>query len=236
MLWGLGLGAKLGNYSGTLGVETSSFGPLLDDVDLDPDDVSDLIETMAGVAGYFADGDWTLRYKLSSLKLGDDPRGTLSSGDPYASAWTYKFTVVDVVFGYTAYRSANKKVALTPIIGIRYIKHKPELTLSVGGAIGESRFMEFDQNWTDFLIGATASIALAPKWIWSLRGDAGFGGSEGTYNFQTAVSWRFWDKMSAGPTFSYMAVDYENGDIGDADWFLYDMDESGVGFGFMFHF
>jgi hypothetical protein len=79
-------------------------------------------------------------------------------------------------------------------------------------------------------------VVIAPKWSWSTNLDAGFGGSNGTFSLSTTVNWRFWKYMSAGPTFIFSAIDYENGEAGDSDWYLYDANEFGWGISVLGHF
>ena len=87
-----------------------------------------------------------------------------------------------------------------------------------------------------FWLALPSTWLLSPKVNWSTSFDAGFGGSNGTYNFTTAISWRFWKYMSIGPNFSFMAIDYENGERGDSDWYLYDANEFGWGASCLIHF
>jgi hypothetical protein len=86
------------------------------------------------------------------------------------------------------------------------------------------------------LVGASIGYVFSPKWNWIIAGDAGFGGSEGTYTFQTSLSWRVWKHISFGPTYRYASIDFENDERGDPDWFLYDTNESSPGISLMYHF
>ena len=72
--------------------------------------------------------------------------------------------------------------------------------------------------------------------MWNNRITAGFGGSEGTYMGQTGITWIFYKGWSSTLYGNYTAVEFENGDEGDSDWYLYDIDEFGIGLGFLYNF
>ncbi len=72
-------------------------------------------------------------------------------------------------------------------------------------------------------------MAFAKKWSWDSLLNGGLGGSEGSYTFQTGIGWHFAKHWSASLYGKLAAVEYENGRPGDSDWYLYDVDEFGVG-------
>ena len=82
----------------------------------------------------------------------------------------------------------------------------------------------------------TLAVPLAEKWVWNNRVDAGFGGSEGTYSANTGVTWRFYKGWASTLYSKYTAIEFENGNRGDADWYLYDVDEFGVGLAVLYNF
>ncbi len=93
-----------------------------------------------------------------------------------------------------------------------------------------------DNDWTDLLIGITHAYPFSKKLAWTNQLDGGFGGSEGTLHFNTALQWRVaksWNLSFAG---DYRAVDFENASEGASDWYLYDVDEFGFGLGFAYIF
>jgi hypothetical protein len=232
--WGVGTGITQMNIEGDIGLNVDGIGPVQVPVDLDPDEFRDLIETAFGFGGYFTDGKWVIGYKLGFFELLDEPSGTTPGGASYTSEFFFDMTFGEFTIGNVVWKSSNGKMSLTPFVGARYIKHELGSTINVTG-IG-TRVRSTENEWTDFLIGTSVKYAFAPKWLLSASLDGGFGGSEGTVNFSAGLSWRFWKYMSAGPMFSYKAVEFENGEKGDADWYLYDVDEFGVGASFLFHF
>jgi hypothetical protein len=68
-----------------------------------------------------------------------------------------------------------------------------------------------------------------------MGGDAGFGGSNGAFFFTSSLMISPGKHFSFGPNFTYTAHDFENGEVGDVDWYLYDVNEYGAGIAFMFN-
>ncbi len=230
--FGIGTGLTRMNDQGDIGFHTDIAGPVLAEIDLDPDDFDDLIQTAIGGGGYATNGKWMVKFMLASIKLGDDPSGILPDGiTPFTADFSFDMTVGHLTVGYTAYRQG--RIVVQPFVGLRYIKHDFGVDLTVG-TTPISRGGR-DHNWTDILIGTSFGVALTPKVHWNTSFDAGFGGSNGTFNFATGISWRFWKYMSIGPNFSFMAIDYENDDMGDTDWYFYDSNEFGWGASFLIH-
>ncbi len=224
--WSFGIGTGLFrmNAKGDQGFNTQS-GPIEFEVDLDPDDFSDLTESAIGFAGYATDGTWMIQYSFSNLELEDTASvGTVSA--------TIGFDIMggEITAAYPVYRSPQ--MILGVLGGARYTKH--ELSINVtDGATTLNRAI--DNDWTDALVGLTLTVPLAEKWVWNNRVDAGFGGSEGTYSGNTGVTWRFYKGWSSTLYAKYTAVEFENGNRGDTDWYLYDVDEFGLGLGIAYN-
>ncbi len=93
-----------------------------------------------------------------------------------------------------------------------------------------------DESWTDLLFGLTHAYALSDTVAWTSRVDYGVMGSEGTLFVDTGITWRFRDAWSARFYASSLAHDYEEGDPGDSDYYVYDVDEFGAGISILYHF
>lgn len=238
--FGLGTGFTFMNAQGDQGLNAGRFGPIQHEIDLDPSDFQDLMETAFGLGGYSTDGVWMIQAAFGKLKLGGEPSGSLPAavgGGTYALDAFFEITFGEFSVGYVAYRSTNMKFSLTPYAGVRYMKHELGADLSItqaGGTAALSR--SIDNNWTDVLVGTSVGYVFSPKWSWTAKADAGFGGSEGTYSFMTGLSWKVWKHLSLTPNFKFSAIDFENGVKGDADWYLYDANEFGGGLGVLYHF
>jgi len=232
--FGIGTGLKRANAQGDQGWNIPELGPVQLDIELDPDDFDDLIQTAIGFGGYATNGKWMVQFMLASIKMGDEPSGTLpNAGTTFTSDLSFDVTTGHVTVGYTAYR--QNRIVVQPFVGLRYFKHELGADLTVATTPPTASSRGFDNNWTDVLVGAALNVALSSKVNWNTSFDAGFGGSNGTFNLTTGISWRFWRYMSIGPNFSFMAIDFENGERGDSDWYLYDANEFGVGANFMIH-
>jgi hypothetical protein len=237
---GVGTGFTFLNAEGTEGFNTVAFGPIQADFSLDPSDFQDYMETGLGIGGYATDGTWMIQGQFGYLKLGGEPSGSLPAGvggGTFTTDLAYEILVGQFTVGYTAYRSKDMKFSVTPYAGVRYTKHKTSADLVITqGAIDTALSRSIDDNWVDALIGSSFGYAISPKVSWSFGGDVGFGGSNSTFTGKTDLSWKPLTWMSVGPNFSYSVIDYENGEKGDSDWYIYDADEWGAGIGVLFHF
>jgi len=222
---GIGTGLFALNLDGDLGMNTTLFGPVQIDVDLSTSEISDVMETGLGVGGFSAKGKWKILYSLQYLELGDDISGNTTPGSiPVAAKATFTASGAEVA---AIYQLAKKgKNIWGALGGLRYTKHEFDSTLTIGAS---TFTRNLDENWTDVLIGITHDRILSSKWSWNTRVDAGLGGSEGTLNVNTGASWGFADSWVASFYGKYTAQDYENGTKGDADWYLYDVNEFGLG-------
>ncbi len=223
--YGIGTGLFRMNAKGDQGFNTQS-GAVEFKIDLDPDDFSDLAESAFGFAGYATDGTWMVQYSFSNLELED----TASSG---AVSVTIGFDTVggEITVGHPVYRTPQ--MILGVLGGVRYTKHELSSDVTV---VATTVNWSIDNDWTDALVGLTLTVPLAEKWVWNNRVDAGFGGSEGTYSGNTGVTWRFYKGLSSTFYGKYTAVEFENGSKGDTDWYLYDVDEFGVGLAILYNF
>jgi hypothetical protein len=117
--------------------------------------------------------------------------------------------------------------------GIRYTKHEYDFELRVGAT---PLTRNIDHGWADVLIGLTHGTEISEKWTWSNRLDAGFGGSEGTYFFNSSFNWQFAKSWALGLYGKITSIEFENDDQGDSDWYFYDANEYGLGFNILYTF
>jgi hypothetical protein len=236
-VFGLGTGFSLLNTEGTMGFNTSAFGPIEAEYDLSPDDVQDLVETAFGFGVMASDGTWTVKASFMKIKLVDEPTGTLDGGFDFAADAFFEITGAEVTVGRTVYRSAGGGFSFTPHVGVRYTKHELGLDLTISDGIPTVLDADFvDENWTDVLVGTSFDFHLSPKVTWSTTVNAGFGGSEGTYKAATALTWKPAAHWAISPNASFTKTDFENGTRGDSDWYLYDSDDIAFGLTVMYLF
>jgi len=232
--YGVGTGLVFLNADGDIGLDTDLAGPVVLPVDLDAGDVMDYMETAFGLAGYATDGKWNIRYKVGTLELEDKPSGTTSSGAAVRAKVSFQTTIAELSIGQTFYQT--EKVALSAYVGTRYLHHDLENSLSITTPEGAtSKSKDIDNGWADARVGIGIDVPIAEKWAWGSSAEASFGESEGTYQANTGVAWRFADNWSTLVSANYIAVDFENGNKGDDNWYLYDVDETSLGVSVMYH-
>lgn len=226
---GVGTGIFALNLDGSIGIQTNLLGPVQVDVDLSTSEIGDLVETAFGIGGVSMSGKWKVLYSLQYMELADDNRGTTAIGTPVAADITFTASGAEVAGVYRFAMTGNN--AWGVLGGLRYTKHEFETNLVTGVTTLSNNI---DENWTDVIIGLTHDYAISKEWSWNTRLDAGFGGSEGTVLFSTGATWKFADEWVASFNGKYFANEYENGTEGDADWYLYDIDEFGIGANILF--
>lgn len=237
--WVFGIGTGLARMSseGTQGFNTNAVGPVEAPFDLSPDDFKDLMESGFGVATFLTNGTWMIKASVGQLKLGGDGVGTLQDGRQFSASAGFDITVAEASVGYTLYRSPANKFAFGSHVGALYTKHELSLDVSVADAGGPSNLSgATEESWTDFLVGTSFDISLAPKLGWGTVLDVGFGGSNGSFKAASALSWQVRPHIALSPNVSFSTTDFENGTKGDADWYLYDADDTTVGLAVMFIF
>ena len=170
-----------------------------------------------GFASYAARGKWKILLSAGTLTLEDKHGGDLFEWDR---------TQFELATVYTFAKTGNH--AWGGLFGVRNTGH--EWTSPISGLNG------IDESWTDGLIGLTHGVPFAGKWSWSSRLDGGFGESEGTVMITSGINWHVGSSWVFNLNARYSSVDFENGNPGDSDYYLYDVDETTIGIGFMYNF
>jgi hypothetical protein len=70
---------------------------------------------------------------------------------------------------------------------------------------------------------------LNTEWSWSSQADIGAGGSNFSYMLNTEVNWKFAENWTTRFYGQVLSIDYEDGNEGDADWYLYVAKKFGAG-------
>ena len=233
--WRHGIGTALFglNVQGDTGFGTQLLGPVQSEIDLSSSDISDYAKSAFGLAGFSTNGTWTINYGAKGMELEDESAGTTAGGVPVTSSFNFEATGADLS---AAYRFAGDDRSSWSVLGgLSYTKHDYEVGLSAGA---QSTLRQVDNDWTDVVVGLIYRLGISDNSSWTTRLDAGFGGSEGTYHLSTGVFWGLGAKQQwlLGLYGDFKAVEFENGSPGDADWYLYDVDEFGPGFAFSYVF
>jgi hypothetical protein len=228
--FGVGTGFFALNLDGDVGLDTVG-GPLEISIDLDNSDVADLVESAFGLSGFAAKDKWRILYAFQTLTLeGDGSNATRRAN------LTFDATGASV-FGEYNFANAGDN-SFGALFGLQFTKHELEGnyfdTTVMPAVLLFNR--NVDNDWVDGVVGLTHALSITDRVSWANRVHAAFGGSDGTYLLNTGINWHFAKHWSASFFGQYNAVDYENDDPGDPDWYLYDVDEFGVGIGVTYLF
>lgn len=209
--WNFGIGTGLGLFD--IDGELES-----DVVDLDLEyDIGD-IESGFGLNGYAANGPWVIRASASYLEVEADQ----DSDFVKVPDLNFERTNLELTVGYTFVEDGDWK--LGAFVGVR----NTDIELDQDAAVS------IDDDWTDVVIGGTASYAFAEEWTWDSMVQASFGDSEGTYGLTTGVTWMFAKNWSTSATITWETWEYDSDDAG-VDY-TYDADEVTLALGIMYHF
>ena len=130
------------------------------------------------------------------------------------------------------YRPSGTDSGVDYLAGFRNIS--VDKTLLVTPSIGPTQRFDGDSDFTDFFLGARYLSRFAQNWDFTLRGDYGFGDSEGTLNLLTSVGYRFNQLFALQLGYRYITMEFE--DTVDGDREETEIDLSGPYLGFVFRF
>lgn len=218
--WKFGIGTGIVSFSldGDIGFPTPGGGVIFD-IDLDNSDTSDLVESGFGFGGFAAKGKWQILYSLGTATLEDSDAGLSADWDR---------TQAEVAVVYNFAKTGNH--FWNVLFGARYVDHDWTFTTATTTA-------ELDESWTDGLIGITHVVPFATKWSWSNRLDAGFGDSESSTMFTTAINRRVGQHWLFNFNITLKSLEFGDAEeIANSDFYLYDVDETAFGIGFMYMF
>ena len=90
-------------------------------------------------------------------------------------------------------------------------------------------------TWADSSLGGRYEKKFSGKWTASLRGDIGTGGSDFAWFAQAAIGYDISEKFTLAAAYRILSLDRE-ADVDTADYFKYDIDQSGLGLAVAYHF
>ena len=216
--WKFGIGTGFSSFSldGDIGFATPGGGVVFT-VDLDNGDTSDLFESGFGLGGFAAKGKWRFLYALGTVTLEDSDAGLVASWDR---------TQIELAGVYNFAKTGKHSWGV--LFGIRNTNHEWEFSTALAS-------VSVDEDWTDALIGITHAVPFSGKWSWSNRLDAGFGDSESSYLFSSAINWHATKHWVFNFNVKQVSIEFgEVADIANSDFYLYDVDEPAAGIGFLY--
>jgi len=226
--FGIGTGISALDVDGDGGFNTRLLGPIDFDASLEPDQVRDLAESAFGLGGFARKGPWTLTYSVGRLTLEEDV-SAVQGGNSGTLDLNFETNGAEFLVHY-AFTSSGKHT-WSVIGGLRYTDQEYEVELVING--NEVFDGSVDDDWTDGILGLSYSYAFSNTLSWNTQVDYGFGGTDGTAHFNTGLSKVSGNWMFIG-ALDFKAIDYEEGNRGDSDWYLYDADETILGISFMY--
>lgn len=121
------------------------------------------------------------------------------------------------------------------LVGVRWWNNDFDLLVDSSELPGQvSR--EVDVDWVDIIVGARMIQQLGDDWYFMLRGDIGGVGSNFTSLVQVGLWWEFAENWQARAGYKSIWVDYEDGEVGNPDYFAYDTQTSGPLLGIVYQF
>lgn len=116
--------------------------------------------------------------------------------------------IIDLGAGYRIHEFTTEKGlpgTFDLLAGIRYYDSSTDLFEIEAGNFSSGT------DWTDFVIGGRLSYPLSEQWIFRLRGDLAFGGSDLTWNAVAAFDYKWKENWSLLIGYRILDIDYEDG-------------------------
>lgn len=130
------------------------------------------------------------------------------------------------------YRPSASDQGIDVIAGVRETDVDSQLQL-IPANLPTERYDTGD-SFTDVYVGARYLHRLSEAWDFSVRGDYGFGGSDGALNLMAQVGWRSRGSFGMSFAFRHLAFDLDQRVEGEA--VTNEFDFSGPAIGFLFRF
>ena len=102
--------------------------------------------------------------------------------------------------------------------------------------LGKTGTLSREVDWVDGVVGARYTHILNENWKLRMHGDIGAGGADITYGASAGVLYTINDLMDVDVKYRATWVDYEEGTLGQRDYFLYDAVTHGLILGLNFKF
>jgi hypothetical protein len=130
------------------------------------------------------------------------------------------------------YRPSATDSGIDVIAGIRDTDVDSNLIVTPGDT--QPQRFDTDSGFTDIYVGARYLHRLTESWDFSIRGDYGFGGSDGALNLVASVGWR--SRGAFGMSLAYRHLDFDVDERVEGEPVTNEFSFSGPALGFMFRF
>lgn len=228
--FGIGSGFQFLHAEGDVGF-TSFRGAENVDLDLDPSDFRDLMDSVFGFSFFAAKDKWRAVVGYGTLTLLDRANTELVGGalPPLRSKFEQTITFAEAAATY--HFATTGRHFWSALVGVRNTRHEYDVRLGIGA--GQTK-RKMDHDWTDAVLGFTHTYALRDRISWNNRIEAGLGQTDSFWAFNTSLNWQFARAWNLGFYIDYKMIDFENDSAGDSNWYLYDADEFGPGISIMY--
>ncbi len=203
------------HMDGTVGI-----GPVQTEIDVSPGDIFDNLQFGAMLAAEAGNGQWAIGFDGLYMDLGKDGEKLSTRYDAYQAG-----------LELTGFRR------LTPFFEVLAGGRLNLLGASFTSPASVT-LVDKDKAWFDPFIGARFIIPNTGKWTFMLRGDVGgFGvGSQFAWQVRPTVEYHVSKHWAFGVAYWALGMDYVSGEIGDGDYFKYNVTTFGpeIGVGYTF--
>jgi len=182
------------------------------DVDADFDDMIDFVDVGA-----------SFRYRATSDGLGWFLEGDYIRLDSSTDTPVNASAEVTLQLGELGF-SKTLREGLALYAGLRAQALDLELRAEPGFIGGD------DSSWVDGIVGLRWTAQRPGPWVAWVRGDIGAGESDSVWLAEIGGGYRFYEAWSMYLGYRVLSTDYEEDD------FVYDVEQSGLAFGFGFAF
>lgn len=202
------------------------------DVDVD---FSTILENLEGAALIHFEAHHQTGWGLS-IDYGFMELGGKTSNDNGSSA---KVTVRQGVFeALGIYKTALSNGTLDYFTGIRWWDNDLDFDIKVSALSGDGIVKEIKADWIDIVLGVRWQEKINENWSFHAQADIGGFGleSEFTSSLSTGVQYKISDLMTLNLKYKATWVDFDEGNIGQPEYFEYDTVTHGPIIGLIFNF
>lgn len=216
-----GLYGWLSGLEGTIGVADIAEEP----IDATFDDLAGYVDF--AMAGHFEtrNASTVLIADVSYTGLGAERDATVAN-QPVTVDGDLQQWIVELGGGYRV------SPALTLLVVGRYYNLDTGATFNIDG---QEQAGGVSTGWADIYVGGQYAHRFGSRWVASLRADVGMGGSDFAWFGQALLGFDLSERFTVVAAYRLLSLDRE-ADVNTADYFKYDVTQSGLGLGLAYGF
>ena len=198
-LWAAGLNTTLG------------VGEVTVPVDWTVGDVFDKLKFAVPVTFNVKKDRWGAFAGYLYMNVGEDDVAVETPGPlpiSIAADYRYKINMFELAGAYRI--AGTREHGLEAFVGLRYSRNKMELDIRGGGPLQVQQGGDFEESWTDLMLGFRYNAVFSSKWVMAVRGDIGFLSSSITINAMANLGYRLSRTFDIFLGYRYLDINYEN--------------------------